>query len=109
MKRICADGQIKEYKNGNLLIRFNKDTIEFAKEYDVEALNDILFWADCQFIGDTYCLNNYETGHTIYNSYTDVCYIFPWRELENLKTGKTIKLYARTPDEWDRELIQENY
>ena len=107
MNRICADGQIKEYKNGNLSIKFNKDTIEFAEKYDVEALNDILSWADCQFIGDTYCLNNYETGHTIYNSYADVCYIFPWRELENLKQGKTIKLIAHEPDEWDRAHIDE--
>ena len=109
MRRICANGYIKEYKNGNMTIKFNQGAIDFAKTDAIMALSDFLSWADCEFIGDTYCLSNYETGHSIYNAYFDVVYVFPWRELENLQMGKTIKLYARTPDEWDRELIQENY
>lgn len=51
-------------------------------------------------------MSNYETGHTVYNAYSDLVYIFAWSELEALEAGKAIKLFARKPDETDRELIE---
>lgn len=96
----------KEYKNGNMLIKFDRDLIEFAKRDNVLALVSALETADCYFIGETYCLSNYETGHTIYNAYSDLVYVFAWSDLEKLQQGKTVKLFARIPDETDRELIE---
>ena len=96
----------KEFKNGNLNIKLTPEAIEEMKRDEVLFLSDVLYWNDCYFIGETYCLNNWETGHTIYNAYSDVVYIFPWSALETLKEGKTVKLYARHPDETDREIIE---
>lgn len=96
----------KEYKNGNITIKFDSELIELAKRDSVLALSSALETIDCYFIGETYCLSNYETGHTIYNSYSDLVYIFAWSELENLGAGKTIKLFARKPVETDHELIE---
>ena len=96
----------KEYKNGNMLIHFDRELIEFAKRDSVLALASALDTADCYFIGETYCLSNYETGHTIYNAYSDLVYVFAWKDLKKLQQGKTIKLFARIPDESDRETLE---
>lgn len=102
-------GITREYKNHNITIRLDKDGLQEFEKDELLILSDLLFWIDCDFIGETYCLNNWETGHTIYNSYSDKVYIFPWRCLEELKQGKTIRLYALAPDDTDREIIEREF
>lgn len=99
-------GIAKEYKNNNITLQIPKDEIDDFKKDDVLYISETLSGIDCYFIGETYCLSNYETGHTVYNSYSDKVYIFQWRYLELLKQGKTVKLYAHDPDETDREIIK---
>lgn len=94
-----------EYKNGNLTIKYDADKIADALRDPILTISSVLEWVDCYFIGESYCLSNFETGHTIYNLYSDVIYIFPWCFLEDLEAGKTIRLYARQPDENDRETL----
>lgn len=96
----------KEYKNGNIIIRYDRDMIAESKRDSLLTLSSVLDEIDCSFIGETYCLNNYETGHTVYNAYSDLVYVFAWSELEALEAGKAVKLFARKPDEADRELIE---
>ena len=96
----------KEYKNGNIIIRYDRDMIAESKRDSLLTLSSFLDEIDCSFIGETYCLSNYETGHTVYNSHSDFVYIFAWSELEALEAGKAVKLFARKPDETDRELIE---
>lgn len=96
----------KEYKNGNIIIKYDRDMIAESKHDSLLTLSSVLDEIDCSFIGETYCLNNYETGHTVYNSYSDLVYIFAWSELEALEAGKAVKLFTRKPDETDRELIE---
>ena len=96
----------KEYKNGNIIIRYDRDMIAKSKRDSLLTLSSVLDEIDCSFIGETYCLSNYETGHTVYNAYSDLVYIFAWSELEALEAGKAVKLFARKPDEADRELIE---
>lgn len=96
----------KEYKNGNITIKFDRELIELSKRDDVLALASALETIDCYFIGETYCLSNYATGHTVYNAYSDLVYLFDWNLLAMLKNGETVRLYARKPDETDRELIE---
>ena len=96
----------KEYKNGNIIIKYDRDMIAESKRDSLLTLSSVLDEIDCSFIGETYCLNNYETGHTIYNAYSDLVYIFAWSELEALEAGNAVKLFARKPDEADRELIE---
>ena len=96
----------KEYKNGNIIIKYDRDMIAESKRDSLLTLSSVLDEIDCYFIGETYCLSNYETGHTIYNAYSDLVYIFAWSELETLEAGKAVRLFARKPDETDRELIE---
>lgn len=96
----------KEYKNGNIIIKYDRDMIAESKRDSLLTLSSVLDEIDCSFIGETYCLNNYETGHTVYNAYSDLVYVFAWSELETLEAGKAVKLFARKPDEADRELIE---
>ena len=96
----------KEYKNGNIIIRYDRDMIAESKRDSLLTLSSVLDEIDCSFIGETYCLSNYETGHTVYNAYSDLVYVFAWSELETLEAGKAVKLFARKPDETDRELIE---
>ena len=96
----------KEYKNGNITVKYDRDMIQASKKDQTLTISDVLSWIDCYFIGETYCLSNYETGHTLYNAYSDLIYVFPWRYLEDLENGKTIRLYARRPDETDREILE---
>ena len=96
----------KEFKNGNINIKYDPERIAEAAKDPVLIIASVLEWIDCYFIGETYCLSNYATGHTVYNVYSDRVYIFPWEALETLAAGKTVKLYARKPDEFDREIIE---
>lgn len=94
------------FRNGNLSLRIPKDQItEFNKDR-VLYLSDLLSWMDCEFIGETFNLSNWVTGHLIYNSYMDCCYIFAWDELDRLACGLTVKLYARPVSEEERKLIE---
>ena len=96
----------KEYKNGNIIIKYDRDMIAESKRDSILTLSSLLDMIDCYFIGETYCLGNYETGHTVYNVYSDLVYVFAWSELEALEAGKAVRLFARKPDETDRELIE---
>lgn len=99
----------KQFKNGNINIKLDHDTIKDLEQDEILTISDVLYWADCYFIGDTYCLSNFETGHTVYNNYLDVIYIFPWSYLDELRQGKTVKLIAIKPDEDDREMIDNEF
>lgn len=93
----CTD-YVKEFINGNLNIKYDSDTIEAAKKDEFLTFSDILFWVDCYIIGNEYCLSNYEMGFSVYNLYSDLWYIVSFSDLEKLKDGKSIKLYARKVD-----------
>ena len=99
-------GACKEFKNGNINIRIPAADLDDFNRDELLVLSDILFWLDCDFIGNTFNLSNYETGNLIYNSYSDCVYIFPWSYLDALHAGRTVKLYARRPDRTDREIIE---
>ena len=100
------DGIIKEYKNGNITVKYYSEGIQESKRDSLLTLSSLLDMIDCYFIGETYCLGNYETGHTVYNAYSDLVYVFAWSEVETLEAGKAVKLFARKPDKTDRELIE---
>lgn len=106
MKRICSNGMCKEYKNGNITIKFDRETVEDARKNPILTLSSVLNDFDCYFIGESYCLSNFAMGHTIYNAYSDLIYIFDWNLLAMLKNGEVVKLYAREPDETDREIME---
>lgn len=95
-----------QFKNGNINVKIEKEDLEDFNKDQVFFLSDLLWYMNCEFIGETFCLNNFETGHLIYNSYMDCCYIFAWSDLDKLAEGKSVKLYAREVTDEDRELIE---
>lgn len=105
-------GHIKEFKNGNINVTFSRDAINKIFENgghlsDIEILSWLLDSIDCDFIGDEFCLSNFDMGTMIYNCYSDLIYIISFSDIDNiLKQGKTLKLYAKTPDDDDREEIE---
>ena len=102
-------GTIKEFKNGNMNIHFDIQDV-YKDESDIVNLLWLIDSHDTYNIGDEYCLSNYDMGMTLYNCRIDRVYIVSFTELaESFKTGKTLKLYARIPDKYDRELIDQFY
>lgn len=95
-----------QFKNGNLSLRIPREDLKEFNRDPVLYLSDLLGWMDCDFIGETFNLSNWVTGHLIYNNYMDCCYIFAWDELDRLACGLTVKLYARPVSADERELIE---
>lgn len=111
MKRVHEN--IREFQNGNINFRFTPEQIaelKTGKISAVEVISWILDEIDCYFIGAQYCLSNYAMGATIYNTYSDLCYIINFSDVETvLMSGRYLKLYARKPDENDRETIEREW
>lgn len=95
-----------QFDNGNLNIRVMKEDLVHFQKDPVFFLSELLSDLNCEFVGETFCLSNFDTGHLIYNSFMDCCYIFPWRDLETLCSGKTVKLYAHRVTDDEREWIE---
>lgn len=104
---------VRRFKRGSMHVRFNKDDIEkinSGRVSDIEVLGWKLSDADCDFLGDEFCLSNYEMGCLIYSFYFDRVYILAFSNIEDtLMKGKVLKLYPIKPDEQDRETIRQQY
>lgn len=103
---------VKEFKNGNINIRFTTEEISEINNDKTLSGYVYLMWAldlaDCYTIGESFCLSNFDMGRTIYNAYSDVCYTINLSDIYTvLMQGKTLKLYARKPDVEDREMIEQ--
>lgn len=100
----------KVFKNGNINYRFSREEREeirlgytYADEVFVYDMED----ADLEIIGDEYTVGNFEMARTLYNPKTEKVYILLLGEmLKAVSSGKTIKLYASTPSEDQREEIE---
>lgn len=93
---------VKKFKNGNYNVKMEKD------DFNQESTLINLLWAlgeyDCSLFGDEYCLGNaIGMGVDLYDYYTDKLVSIPYSVLDDLEMGKTVKLYARKLDEFDRE------
>lgn len=92
------------FNNGNIHIKGtpDPDTRESTLIQVLWALNDI----DCDIIGDEYCRSNYDVGITVYSYYSDMCYDISYTDLyKAIESNHVYIIKGRTPDEWDRELI----
>lgn len=101
---------IKEFKNGNISIRFPleyKEKLLAGSISAVEVLSFVLEEIDCYFIGENFSISNYDTGMLIYNCYSDLVYIIAVSDiLEVLANFRWLRLYARKPSDIDREIIE---
>ena len=107
--RAMIHGDSVRFRNGNMNIRFTSDEIAAVKSgrySDIELLSWILSELDCEFLGDEFCLSNYEMGCLIYSHYFDKTYLLRFTDIENvLMKGKSLKLYGKDPNEDEREMI----
>ena len=88
------------FKNGNIHVRFNKDTIDSIKAGHENNIVYLL-WAvdevDTYMIGEEFCLSNYDMGIRLYNCNQDKAYTVSYTEAEKLMEGKTLILRAQKP------------
>lgn len=102
---------IKEFKNGNLSIRFPAEEMERLKEGIISAI-EVISWTldelDCYFVGEEFCLGNYAMGAMIHNCHSDLIYIINFNDIYDvLEKGHWLRLYAKKPDTDDKEVIAE--
>lgn len=102
-----------EFKNGNVNIKFDYDEIEQIKSgrvSDIEILFNKLSDMDIMMFGEQFCVSNFDMGCMLYSCFNDKTYMLVFSDIEKyLMQGKTLKLYARVPDEEDREQIKEEW
>lgn len=102
--------RVFEANNGNIVLQFFPEEIadiRVGKVSTVEMISWLLEEIDCAFIGESYCLDNYRMGATIYNTYSDLCYVIDFLDVENiLMNGLQLMFIARAPDEGDREILE---
>ena len=104
--------EAREFNNGNINVKFfneNLEDLKSGKFSDIELLSFALEDVDTYFIGDEFCLSNYEMGAMLYNCRRDCIYILAFSDLEKMASGKTLKLYADFNIDSDTREIIENW
>lgn len=100
----------KRFKNGNINVKLDADTIARWRKgllHAMETLLNELENVDTYMIGEEFNLGNSAVGITVYSYYADKCYTVNLdSDLDTILDGKTLKLYARDPDENDREILE---
>lgn len=95
------------FKNGSIHITNNGN--QYPRESSLinalYALEDI----DTTAIGESFCINNFCEGCTLWNCNRDLCYLLNLSELEALPEGRALILHPHRPDETDREIIAREY
>ena len=101
----------KLYKNNNLDVQFSQDEIAKIKDgryTPLEMLESIIEWSGCYLIGEIFCISNYDCGVDIYNLNRDVIYTLRMSDIDRvLLKGKTLKLYAREVNEYERQTLMD--
>ena len=101
----------KLYKNNNLDVQFSQDEIDEINDgryTPLEMLESIIEWSDCYLVGEIFCISNYECGVDIYNLNRDVIYTLRMSDIDRvLLKGKTLKLYAREVNEYERQTLMD--
>lgn len=104
------EGMIKEYKNGNITIKFDLSADCRKRCSELEVVSWLLDSLDTYIIGEEFCLSNYDAGCMLYNCHTDHVYILSFTALNTAyNDGSILRLYARKPDADDLETIRAFY
>jgi hypothetical protein len=93
---------VNRYENGDIEV-----TAELEDFEGRESLMVYLVWAlgdkDTYLFGEEYCVSNWEMAIDFYSAYTGLIYRFCYSLLEELRDGKTVRLYGREMTEGDQE------
>jgi len=96
---------LKENNNKDLIIKFERDTVEKCQKDLMGTIADVLWQADCYFVGEPFSFGNYMTAIYIYNYNADVYYIATYNDLYDMGDGEKVVLTANEADEDIRELL----
>lgn len=90
---------VKRFKNGNFNVKMEES------DFNRESMLVNLIWAlqekDCNIFGEEYCMGNMEMAVDMYCYYNGLIVRIPYSVLDSLESGKTVKLYAHIPDEYE--------
>ena len=108
---VTNEGRVQQFENGNISIRFSKDAIEdikSGKKSDIEILSSLLDRVDTCFIGEQFCISNFDMGVRGYNYHKDKAYTISFSEIDKkLMSSLSLKIFAEDPTEEDLKLIEE--
>lgn len=102
---------IKEFKNCNYHIKYEKDDI-IPTSLDSCLINTLqeLDMFDMYLISETWeSLSNFNAGVTVYNVRLNKLYIIADYNIAALRAGKMIILKGFKPDKYDMEIINEYF
>lgn len=102
-ENISNYGVVREYKNGNITLKC--DPVEFSND-PLLAVSELLFWVDTDIVCEI--PDAWQPSLLLYNYRLDRCYELYESSENDLKTGKTVRIFARVPNEYDKEFLQEN-
>lgn len=77
-----------QFKNGNINLRIPREDLEDLKKDQVLYLSELLSWNNCDFIGETYCLNNFETVTQSTTGIWTALIFFPGESWRHWQQGK---------------------
>lgn len=102
-ENISNYGVVREYKNGNITLKC--DPVEFSND-PLLAVSELLFWVDTDIVCEI--PDVWRPSLLLYNCRLDRCYELYESCQDDLKTGKTVRIFARVPNEYDKEFLKEN-
>ena len=103
-ENISNYGVVREYKNGNITLKC--DPVEFSND-PLLSVSELLFWVDTDIVCEI--PDAWQPSLLLYNCRLDRCYELYESSRNDLKTGKTVRIFARVPNEYDKEFLKENY
>lgn len=102
-ENISKYGVVREFKNGNINIKC--DPVEFSND-PLLAVSELLFWVDTEIVCEIQDVWN--PSLLLYNCRLDRCYELFESFQDDLKAGKTVRIFARVPNEYDKAFLKEN-
>ena len=102
-ENISNYGVVREYKNGNITLKC--DPVEFSND-PLLAVSELLFWVDTDIVCEI--PDVWRPSLLLYNCRLDRCYELYESSHDDLKTEKTVRIFARVPNEYDKEFLKEN-
>ena len=96
-------------EDGVITIQYDDYMIASAEKDEMLTFFNSVDMLDCYLIGEQYCISNFDMAFDMYENYSDLIYSVPFSKLEDLKQGKKIELYGHTPDDDEREMIENKY
>ena len=96
---------LKENDKKDLIIKFERDTVEKCQKDLMGTIADVLWQADCYFVGEPFSVGNFMTAIYIHNVNADVYYIATYNDLYDMGDGNKVVLVAHEMDDTVRELL----